>query len=198
MPPLVVQSAIAAALRALPDKPACEIAKSDYPASMTSPSLKPLVRLLQKIRSGAQLGFSKIALVALVWLLLWPTRIAISLCPLRLLSRFFGHDCGADAVVPIVCDAQIARAYHIRTAIMLAVKYSPSSANCYPQAFLARILLMTTGIPHALFFGLERRSSASALKAHAWVMVGPVAVTGGHSFENHAVVRCYATYHTNR
>lgn len=165
---------------------------------MTSPTLKPLASLLQKIRNAARMGLSSIALIALVWFLLWPARIAIALCPLRLLARLFGRDCGADAVVPIVCDADIARAYYIQTAFAFAVKYSPSSANCYPQALLARVLLMTAGIPHALFFGLEHRNSGDALKAHAWIMVGPIAVTGGHSFENHVVVRCYATYHPNK
>lgn len=158
---------------------------------MTSRSFNRWGSLLRKLRGAASLGVASVALAGLAWLLLWAARIAIALCPLRLLARFYGRDCGACAYIPLACDADIARARRIGAAIALAAKYSPSSANCYPQALLARLLLWISGVPHALFFGLERGNSSSELKAHAWVVVGPVAVAGGYSFENHAVVRCY-------
>lgn len=160
---------------------------------MTSRSLIRLGSILRKFRSAARLGLACVALVGLAWFLLWAARIAIALCPLRFLARLYGRDCGASAYIPLACDADIARACQIGTAIALAAKYSPSSANCYPQALLARLLLWISDVPHALFFGIERGSSSSDLKAHAWVMVGPVPVAGGHGFEHHAVVRCYVS-----
>jgi Transglutaminase-like superfamily len=181
-----------------PDKPTCGILESDYFFRMAFWSLKPTTSFLRKLRSAVGLGFPSVALVMLAWLLLWPARIAIALFPLRFLARFYGRDHGANAVIPIASTAQISHAHYIATAIALAAKYSPASANCYPQALLARLLLWIANLPHALFFGLERGSSATELKAHAWVMVGPVAVTGRHSFENHTVVRCYLSDETAR
>jgi hypothetical protein len=160
---------------------------------MLQPLLKPPAILLRKIRSAFRLPPRRLGLVLLLWLSLWVARLVITLCPLRRLARLFGRDHGATSVVLKVTEAQIAQAWRLRTAIALAVKYSPSSANCYPQALVARLLLNVKRLPHALFFGLRRNDQTKALDAHAWVMVGPVAVTGGNGFESYAAVRCFTS-----
>lgn len=160
---------------------------------MLQPVLKPPAILLRKIRSAFRLPPRRLGLVLLLWLSLWAARLVITLCPLRRLARLFGRDHGTTRVVPKVTEVQIVQARRLRTAIALAVKYSPSSANCYPQALTARLLLRAARLPHALFFGLRRSDQAKVMDAHAWVMVGPVAVTGGNGFDSYAVVRCFTS-----
>ncbi|MEM8980598.1 MAG: lasso peptide biosynthesis B2 protein [Pseudomonadota bacterium] len=128
-------------------------------------------------------------LTGFAWTALWVARLIIILIPLRKLVKAFGKDRGTEAVVPLANQDELRRSIRIANALKLAVKYSPRSANCYPQALVARYLLKRAQVPHGLFFGLRRENDE--MKAHAWVHVGPVAVTGGHSFEHYTVVRSF-------
>lgn len=134
-----------------------------------------------------------LVLAVAIWLLLWLARAVLLLVPLRRLVRFYGDDHGANPSIPLASPAEIARAWSIARAIALAVKYSPSSANCYPQALVARSLLSVRRIPHGLFFGVAPADHTEPLAAHAWVMVGPLAVCGGDAFDRYTVVRCFIT-----
>ena len=57
----------------------------------------------------------------------------------------------------------------------------------------ARVLLGLYDVPYALYFGLARDALTRETQAHAWVMAGPVAVTGGASFARFTVVGVFAT-----
>ena len=145
----------------------------------------------RKLRTVVTLPVGFTALAALAWVLLWPARAAVLTIPLRYLVRMFGEDCGVSPAIPLVSEGQIAKARGIARAIALAVRYSPKSANCYPQALVARLLLRVRRIPHGLFFGLRRDPETDAMEAHAWVMAGPLPVTGGHGFARYTVVRSF-------
>lgn len=127
------------------------------------------------------------------WLLLGLFRILILAAPLRRLAPLFGQDGATDPWLPLVTPAQLVRAREIRRAIVIAVNYSPWGANCYPQALTARVLLRLQRVPHVLFFGLARSAETGEIDAHAWVMSGPVAVTGGACFGRFTVVRLFAS-----
>ena len=58
------------------------------------------------------------------------------------------------------------------------------------RALTARIMLRVLAIPHTVSFGL-RRNESGELRAHAWVSVGPLIVTGG-SREKWAEVASFA------
>lgn len=126
-----------------------------------------------------------------VWLLLLLCRLAIMTVPMRHLSRAFGQDMGVCPWVPLAGPRRIARARDIRRTIGLAASYAPATANCYPQALAARLLMALYGLPHAIHFGLRRDGAGVA--AHAWVVCGPVAVTGGDGFGTYTVVRSFAS-----
>lgn len=152
--------------------------------------LSPFMR---KLRTVWRLPIGLTALAALAWLLLWPARLAVLTVPLRHMVRTFGKDQGVSPAIPLISDAQLEKAQGVARAIALAARYSPQSANCYPQALVARLLLRFRRIPHALFFGVRRDPDSAALEAHAWIMAGPLAVTGGHSFGRFTVVRSFLT-----
>lgn len=152
--------------------------------------ISALIRpVLRKLRGIARLPPGFVLLTGVAWLGLWLARVVILLVPLRHSVRLYGQDWGLAACLPLADPDQMARADRIRRALQLAVKYSPASANCYPQALVARFLLARAGLPHALFFGVRREGAE--LKAHAWVMIGRLAVSGGDCFGTYTVVRSF-------
>lgn len=158
---------------------------------MAKPNKNPLAIAARKLRTAADLPFGVIVLAALAWLLLWPARLAVLTIPLRRMVKVFGADHGVNPAIPIISEPQVERARTVKRAIALAAKYSPKSANCYPQALVGRLFLKLRRIPHGLFFGLRRREGTTEMEAHAWVMAGPLPVTGGHSFGRFTVVRSF-------
>jgi hypothetical protein len=91
---------------------------------------------------------------------------------------------------------QAKRARAISSAIIVAAKFAPWKANCFPQAITARLILGLYDIPYALFFGVTRskqEEDRGAIKAHAWVVSGRVNVTGGRSFGQFTSVGCFVS-----
>ncbi len=126
------------------------------------------------------------------WLLLGLYRALILTLPLKRMAPFYGEDLGVENWVPLANPAQIRRARDIRSTISIAAKYCPWTANCYPKALVARSLLRLYRVPHAIYFGLARSEGPNCIDAHAWVMAGPVPVSGGASFGRYRVVRMFA------
>lgn len=145
----------------------------------------------RKLRNLSRQPVFTIAWLLPVWLLLGCYRALILTVPLKRLASFYGQDVGAEPWIPLIDERQASRARHIRRTIALAVRYSPWNANCYPQALTARTLLCLYRVPHAIYFGLERAKGPRDLSAHAWVMAGQVAVSGGQAFTQYHVVRMF-------
>lgn len=126
------------------------------------------------------------------WLLLGLYRALILIVPLKHMAPFYGEDLGVENWIPLVDPPQIRRASDIRSTVAIAARYCPWTANCYPKALAARTLLRIYRVPHAIYFGLARMPASGDLAAHAWVMAGPVAVSGGAgSFGRYRVVRMF-------
>ena len=126
------------------------------------------------------------------WLLLGLYRLLILTMPLKHMAPFYGEDLGVENWVPLADPAQIRRASDIRSTVAIASRYCPWTANCYPKALAARTLLRFYRVPHAIYFRLARKPLSGDLAAHAWVMAGPVAVSGGAgSFGRYRVVRMF-------
>jgi hypothetical protein len=125
-------------------------------------------------------------------LLLGAARAALLLAPFRRIAPLLGRPIGAVTVVPLATPRQIRQARHIGCAIRTAACYTPWESTCLPQAITARIALGISGIPYALYLGVNP-SGPEGLVAHAWVCTGLVAVTGGHAFHEYAIVGTFAS-----
>lgn len=136
--------------------------------------------------------FHKIWLLP-VWFLLGITRLTVLLIPFRSLAPFIGVPVGVNAWVPVTSPANTRRAAAIGQVVRLAARYAPWDANCLAQALAARILMGLYRVPYALFFGVARDRLSADLTAHAWVVTGPVRVTGGESFSAYTVVGMYVS-----
>ena len=124
------------------------------------------------------------------WLLLGFGRAVILVVPFRHIAPRLGRLQGAAPWVPLLRPELQERALRIGRTVRLAARLSPWTANCFPQAVAASLLLRLHRVPYALHFGLAPRGSSGEdrMKAHAWVNAGPVNVTGGRSFGHYTVV----------
>ncbi|MBQ0771648.1 MAG: hypothetical protein ACI9TB_002543 [Parasphingorhabdus sp.] len=130
------------------------------------------------------------------WLLLGFTRLVIVTVTFRRFAHWLGMHDGLAPRTPLTTRDQEIRARAISKAITIASKYAPWTANCFPQAITARVILGFYDIPYALFFGVRRSNTGeegSELKAHAWVVSGRVSVTGGRSFGQFTSVGCFVS-----
>lgn len=147
----------------------------------------------RKLATAFALPRRRLCLTAAAWLLLWPAKVAAITIPIRVLKRLLGQDRALEGVAPALNRPDQARALEVSAAMALAARYSPRSANCYPQALVAHLLLSLSGLDHALFFGVHRKSGNNALAAHAWVVAGDHVVCGGPDLTRYTVVRCFVT-----
>jgi Transglutaminase-like superfamily len=114
----------------------------------------------------------------------------VTLLPMGLWRRVLGRSVGAIACTPLLSDRQLGRARQLRAAIARAASVAPYRSDCLPQAFAGAVLCKLFGVPSAVHFGTKPGES-STLVAHAWLAAGPLAVTGGHSWNQFAVVACF-------
>ena len=101
-----------------------------------------------------------------------------------------GRYAGLSAVIPLAEDRNYRAALSIGRAVRMASTLTPWQANCQAQAIAARCLLGLFGVPYAVFYGVAN-APEQAMKAHAWVSCGPVAVTGGYGFDEFTVVAVF-------
>lgn len=101
------------------------------------------------------------------------------------MREFLGEDLGRTTgtrAVPSSSAAeptprQLHRARRLRDALAIAARHAPWRSDCYPKALAAHLFLRLTRTPFTTHFGL-RRDDAGSLRAHAWVDVGGVVITG--------------------
>ncbi|EAU55005.1 hypothetical protein AL013_02105 [Mariprofundus ferrooxydans] len=123
----------------------------------------------------------------LVWIISGPIRAGLLLLPFRKMAPMLGEHCSNLQLAAVVGDTQRQRAWRIGRITELAASYTPWQSKCLVQACAASILLRYYRIPYVMHLGVARDSEdtdtdGSAMKAHAWLSVGPRIVTGrdGH------------------
>lgn len=130
------------------------------------------------------------------WFLLGLSRFVIITMTFKRFAHWLGMHDGLAPRTPLTTADQEIRARAISRAVTVAAKYAPWTANCFPQAITARLILGFYDIPYALFFGLMRskqEEDMGEIKAHAWVVSGRVNVTGGRSFGQFTSVGCFVS-----
>jgi len=125
------------------------------------------------------------------WLLLGVSRALILLLSFRRLAPCLGSLNRDGAVIPVLEGRQETRAAELKDLLRLVSRHTPWTSNCLPQALAARVLLGLHRIPFALCFGVRRDVLNDVTSAHAWVVAGRVAVSGGNGFDQYAVVACF-------
>jgi hypothetical protein len=87
------------------------------------------------------------------------------------------------------------QAIFIRRTINLASRYTPWNSNCLVQALVAKFWCQRHAVPYLFFIGVAKKTNPPTQhKAHAWVTVGPIPLTGGgqQCLETHHVICSYS------
>lgn len=141
-----------------------------------------LPSIRRRLRSFAQVGNRRRALLAeaVAWLLL--TRLALLLVPFPRLARRLGtfvppSDARAVAARRSGAPSATTLAEEIGWAVTRAARHVPFNAVCLPQAMTARIMLKRRGVGSVLHFGAAK-GDQKPLDAHAWLDAAGVEVTG--------------------
>lgn len=167
------------------------------PQSMTGEETKQQgwhAILRRKLATMAAQPPAVLALVPLCWVLIAISDIIILAVPFRRVAPWAGQAMGTAATIPVTTPRQQHLAQTIGQAIGIAARAAPFRADCYPQALTAVALCRCARVPTALFFGatLSADDGGSGLEAHAWVVSGPVTITGGKSsFGRFKALACF-------
>ena len=126
---------------------------------------------------GEQLLFAE-ALIRLVGLRAFLLVYGLKRQP-RLYGRAYRPEIGDEANAAIVLDEDRQKlARKVGWAIGRAESLLPFDVVCLPQALVGRRMLRNRGIPNVMYFGVEKGKPVSEVGTHAWVVAGPVNVTG--------------------
>lgn len=138
-------------------------------------------------------SFVKVWLIP-TWIALAVANMLIYCVPFRRFARLLGEDTGAVRLAPILNARQQRSAEFIRRTIAIAARYAPFRSDCLRQALVTCCLCRLFGIPYALHLGASIESGTGQetgkLKAHAWVISGPLAVCGGGS-QSFTALACF-------
>jgi len=110
-------------------------------------------------------------------------RAALLILPFRLLAPWLGQHHQNYQLASVTSEQQRLMAWRIGRITELATSYTPWQSKCLVQAMAAKALLAHYKIPYVLHLGVTKAGqSIDALKAHAWLSVGPWIITGreGH------------------
>jgi len=129
------------------------------------------------------------------WIALGAAHLIIERVPFRRLSRTLGEDAGPVRLAPIVNARQQRRGEEIRRTIAIAARNARFRSDCLRQALVSSWLCRLYRVPYALHLGAlidsETAAAAWGLKAHAWVISGPVAICGGGGTSRFAPLACF-------
>lgn len=82
-----------------------------------------------------------------------------------------------------------ATATRVRWAVETAARNLPFDVICLPQAIAGKLMLRRRGIASTLYLGVARDPD---LKAHAWLRVGRLIVTGAQARVGFSVISTFA------
>ena len=122
-------------------------------------------------------------------LILGIARLAIALVPFRHIAPWLGVCQSATPAMPL-SEERIWLAKRIGWAVHTAAGHLPWQAVCLPQAIAAKFMLRRRGFASTLYLGVSRDDTS--FKAHAWIRVGNVVVTGYQDMQRYTVVSSFA------
>lgn len=143
-----------------------------------------------KIRTFAALPIAEQALALLALLLIGAGTAMIGLLRFRSFAGLFGRQQGAVGYIPLVDARETRRAILVRRAVGRAASVAPFRSDCLPQAIAAALLARLLRFPLTVHFGVD--IGTGTMTAHAWATAGRVMVSGGYSFDDYAIVSCFA------
>jgi hypothetical protein len=120
-------------------------------------------------------------------------KLAVYCLSYKNLAHYFGNSCRMLVASTMVSEEEKRQAMIIRRSIALVSRHTPWQSNCLNQALMAKFWCQYYHIHYLLFIGLSIQKNAPINRnAHAWLMVGPIDITGGNCFMTHQVISSYS------
>ncbi|MBO3699047.1 lasso peptide biosynthesis B2 protein [Roseivirga sp. E12] len=106
-------------------------------------------------------------------------RLTVLMFPFKRIARWIGEE-GKESSSDI-SEKESERLVRLASAIFAVSKYTSWQSNCFAQALCAHWILKGMKVDHTTYFGVKKEGTLS-MKAHAWLRVGQVIITGkkGH------------------
>jgi hypothetical protein len=122
-------------------------------------------------------------------------RFIICISPLPRFSPYFGRYYEQLRFSTLLSERQRNLALQIGRSVRLAAKYTPWDSSCLTQAMVATFWCRQFYIPYVFYIGLRHapEGESNNFLAHAWVMAGPLALTGGNCFATYNVISTHST-----
>ncbi|GMR00476.1 MAG: hypothetical protein BMS9Abin18_1326 [Zetaproteobacteria bacterium] len=140
--------------------------------------------LLRKCISFVRIPFREKLWLFWLFLLSGLIRACLLVLPFRCIAPWLGLHHQNYQLASVTSEQQKLMAWRIGRITELAASYTPWQSKCLVQAMAAKVLLAHYRIPYVLHLGVTKAAGQSfdALKAHAWLSVGPWIITGreGH------------------
>lgn len=150
--------------------------------------------LVRKARTAARQAPATIALLPIAWIMIGLSSAAIAMRPFKRIAPVLGRNLGATSLAPLAPPRTLRRAKTIGRAVTIAANYAPFRSNCLPQAMTAAMLCRWGRVPYAAYLGasVAEPDREGEMIAHAWVLCGPIAITGGaDNFGRYGVLACF-------
>lgn len=131
---------------------------------------------------------------AINFFLLGVARLLTKLFNYRKISFLYGHFCYMTLASTILNDTEVNQAKRVARRIKLVSRHTPWRSNCLTKALVVRFWCAVYRIPYMFYIGFSKNSDAPmGRRAHAWVVAGPVCLTGGDGFLSHVVTQSYSS-----
>ncbi len=156
--------------------------------------MRALSLALRKARTLTTFSALEVAFVLPAFLLLGLARLAILLLPFRVYARHFGAVATLKPAPSVPSEADLKRARSVGRVVRSVANVTPWASLCLAQAMVAALLLRLIDVPYCVFFGVaptQDQKNANPLDAHAWIMTGDAAVTGGRGHRRFTVVQVF-------
>lgn len=155
-----------------------------------------ITKIKNKLRHFFALSLSDKTRILVIFLLLGISRMVILTIPFRYYAKYLGSLYGTSVFAPVLTTSQTQRARQLGWMVRATANITPWESKCLAQAMTASFLLRREKIPYVMHFGLARKRNATdsdTMNAHAWIISGSVAVTGGRSYPHFGVVGTYGS-----
>jgi hypothetical protein len=129
----------------------------------------------------------KLYFLALIWSMF--TRFFMLYIPFKYYRRYLGEMQQLNNFE--ATESQLQEAINIKVKVLLVCKNTPWESKCLVQAVTCKQLLLKKGIHTNLFLGVWKDENATEMKAHAWLKLGDVILTGKHGHQKFKVVNFF-------
>ncbi len=146
--------------------------------------------MLRKILKYVLFGsFSdkKLYFKAFVWSMF--TRFLMIYIPFKFYRKYLGVMQQLNSFQP--SESQLQEAIEIKKKVLTVCKNTPWESKCLVQAVTCKQLLLKKGIHTNLYLGVWKDELESEMKAHAWLKLGDVILTGKHGHQKFKVVNFF-------